>query len=812
LTIETKGLCTNVNEDGLISQMPILGNLDDVNLADNMTYWQNRSLGVESSSVGLFKTTFLNGVEIAITSSNHSAFMRYKFPSTRPQGGNFSFVESTGTTTPNDIHVLIDLTHVLPGYSTQSYSQKFVQGDLHLRSAVNSSSSPSYFGSATYTGGWSQSENHTIHFCGNFSIPSSSALAVSAAYVKSGPGTGVDGAGIFSWAYDPAHPPAFSAMPSLMAYEDVKTYAGSGMGIGALFSWTPESQARSGNASLDHVLEAKVGISYISPGQACSYVENELPNSQSFGQVVQRARDEWEEKVLSNIEVIDDGSESSQNLTLKRMLYSAMYQTALMPTDKTGENPRWASNDTKPYYDDFYVRYSLNWRLIGDADESVQTIWDIYRTLLPLYHLIYTNTYKRVLSGLINIFAEEGFLPAGRAANWNGRVQGGTHAEMVFADAFTKSVQGLSGSQGLYELHSVDWEQAYRAMVRDANILPVHNIDPVAFDGATKEGRGALDEYLPLHFITRNHTRSISRGVEYSQNDFAIYSVASGLNKSESEIKTYRDRAAWWQNQWNPHANTTLPSVGTFTGFPGARNADGSWNFTSYNPLSCGGCGWGDDIYEAKVWETSFAAAPHDMATVIRLMGGDEAFLARLDASFLPGFGTSVGANNDAGSALYNPGNEPSFATSFLYNYVPGYQWKTVNQSRATVDAYYSDDRNGYPGNIDGGALPSWLIWNLIGLYPVASQPVYLLSAPFFSSLKIKLFGDGLFARELSIRAEGLSKENFYPQSVTLDGQKLNTSWISHGQLTNGVELVFEMGSKPGQWDLGERPPSQTLW
>lgn len=73
--------------------------------------------------------------------------------------------------------------------------------------------------------------------------------------------------------------------------------------------------------------------------------------------------------------------------------------------------------------------------------------------------------------------------------------------------------------------------------------------------------------------------------------------------------------------------------VGSFTGFPGAINADGSWNFTAYDPLSCGGCGWGDDIYEAKVWETSFAAAPHDMSTVIKLMGGD-AFLARLDASF----------------------------------------------------------------------------------------------------------------------------------------------------------------------------------
>lgn len=61
-------------------------------------------------------------------------------------------------------------------------------------------------------------------------------------------------------------------------------------------------------------------------------------------------------------------------------------------------------------------------------------------------------------------------------------------------------------------------------------------------------------------------------------------------------------------------------------------------------------------------------------------------------------------------------GNEPSFATPFLYNYVPGYNWKAVNQSRSIVDTFYSDARNGYPGNIDSGAIPSWLIFNLIGL------------------------------------------------------------------------------------------------
>lgn len=76
------------------------------------------------------------------------------------------------------------------------------------------------------------------------------------------------------------------------------------------------------------------------------------------------------------------------------------------------------------------------------------------------------------------------------------------------------------------------------------------------------------------------------------------------------------------------------------------------------------------------------------MSKVIESMGGDDAFIRRLDASFLPGLGADRGENNNAGTAIYNPGNEPSFLIPFLYNYVPGHHWKTANQTRAIVDEF----------------------------------------------------------------------------------------------------------------------------
>ncbi|KAF3771443.1 family 92 glycoside hydrolase [Cryphonectria parasitica EP155] len=811
---------------GLISQMPLLGTLSSVNLADNNTYSQNRSLVSETAAVGVFSTTLLDGIKIDVTASNHTGIIRYTFPSSSLSTSNVSTFETMGTTASttsqmnaNDAHIFIDLTHVLPAQNptTQSYTQQFIRGDLHVRpgsSSNSSTSSSSYYGSVTYAGGWVNAEEAKYFFCANFSVPSGSKLVPTNAYVQPVGFNRVEGAGTLSWPFDLFAPA--SDRPLVQSSMDIRSGPGNRMGLGALFSWAQTTTEGSALGNATAVLESRVGISHMSVESACGYIEREIPSTTTFEDVVEQVKQDWESNVLSAVEVVDDGSETSQNSTLKKMLYTALYQTALMPTDKTGENPIWTSNESYPYYDDHY------------------TLWDTYRTLLPLYHLLFTNTYSRVVRGLINIFSFEGFLPAGRAANWNGRVQGGTHADLVLGDAFVKSVLSPVApssnnnatstnitTTGLGELGDIDWDEAYRAMVKDAEVLPVRNADSVAFDGATKEGRGALDDYLHLKYITRNHTRSISRGLEYPQDDFALWAVAKGLNRSAEAQARYLDRAGWWENQWNPEGNTSLAVNGsesantTFTGFAGPRNADGSFNFTNYNPVVCiPSCGWGDDIYEARVWETSFTAAPHDMSRVIHLMGGDEAFVRRLDASFIPGLadaGTGD-ANNDAGTALFNPGNEPSFPMPFLYNYVPGHHWKTVNQTRAVVDAFYSDARDGYPGNTDAGALPSWLVWNLLGVYPVAGQALYLLGAPRFSSLRVKLFAGTGLERTLVIRADGLAEDRVYPQRVTLDGVALDRAWLSHGELVGAEELVFEMGSEPVAWDVGERPWSLSGW
>ena len=256
-----------------------------------------------------------------------------------------------------------------------------------------------------------------------------------------------------------------------------------------------------------------------------------------------------------------------------------------------------------------------------------------------------------------------------------------------------------------------------------------------------------------------------------------------------------------WQRIWRPSISSL-----NYSGFLAPVYGNGS--IQPYDPLSCGGCEWTSITYEGLPWEYSWTV-PFDMETLISLMGGPATAESRLDEMFVPGLrgAVGVGGNNGQGTTLFNPGNEPSFATPFLYNYMQGRQWKSVLRSRETVNTYYTDQPGGLPGNSDAGAIDSWLVWNLLGLYPVVTQPVYLLLAPWFDDVTMQLGGNS--GKTLRITAEGLGEDSYYVQSVKVNGQLWNQSWVGHDDLMTGQATIeFALGEQPVEWDRGDLPPS----
>jgi putative alpha-1,2-mannosidase len=105
--------------------------------------------------------------------------------------------------------------------------------------------------------------------------------------------------------------------------------------VGALFTFSEEE------------VISRVGISWISPEQACDNVNREIPAGTSFATVVNDAVSEWNEKVLSKI------TTTNTNDTSLSLLYTSLYFMHLIPTNQTGENPGWESDE--PYYQDIFT-------------------------------------------------------------------------------------------------------------------------------------------------------------------------------------------------------------------------------------------------------------------------------------------------------------------------------------------------------------------------------------------------------------------------------------------------------------------------
>jgi predicted alpha-1,2-mannosidase len=414
-------------------------------------------------------------------------------------------------------------------------------------------------------------------------------------------------------------------------------------------------------------------------------------------------------------------------------------------------------------------------------------LWDIFRSHTPLFHILQPKRYTDFIRSLIDMHRREGWLPDARSSNYIGRTQGGSNADNILADAHVKGVTD-----------GINWDDGYAAMVTDAEKTPPNNNDPLAPDSSTKEGRGALPDWLSRGFITTSYTRSVTRASEYSFNDFALSQVAKSLGKT-ADYKKYATRSKNWQHHWDKRS-----TVYNFTGFLSPIDATGSFASTPQNPLSCGGCYWGDPYYQALPYEYSFNAH-HDMKTLIKLMGGDSAFIARLSKMFEPNSNPIGDAR--FGKTIFNPGNEPSFATPYLFNFVPGNQWRSVEATRHVVKSYYNSGKTGLPGNSDGGAMQSWLLWSIIGLYPVTGTTTFLIGSPQLRQLSINLSGGKKFSMTSSGGDEGSGV--WFVQSLKVNGKAWNKSWVEWDDIfANGGTMEFVLGSPKEKWDTGERP----LW
>lgn len=486
-------------------------------------------------------------------------------------------------------------------------------------------------------------------------------------------------------------------------------------------------------------LKIKLAISFVSTGKAQENLTKEVPHW-DFDKVLNDAQQAWE-KTLQTITV------QTKNKDRLIQFYTALYHTCLIPSDRTGENPHWKSD--QPYYDDFYA------------------IWDTYRTNFPLLTLMDKDRVLDIVKALLDIYKHTGFLPDARSGNDNGLTQGGSNTDIVIADAFVKKITGI------------DYDFALKAMINNAEN------DPGAFH--RKIGRGGLIEYNQKGYVSYSHERSCTRTVEYSMCDNAIATVAAGMGKNEV-AKKYRTKSESWKNLWR---DTIIDGT---RGFIWPRDDKGKWLDTTeqakfsnvtwkfvkgthlFTPKSFG-WGWEDVFYEGNSHHYSLHLL-HDIPSMIARSGGSLAFEKRLDTFF--------GKDGD-----YDVSNEPCFFTPVLYHYI-GKPWKSNAVANNIVSTKYNSTPSGLPGNDDSGSMSSWYAFHTIGLYPNAGHDYYLITAPQFEEVKISN-GEKPFV----IKSKFKNANAIYIASAKLNGKPYNNSWVKHHIIAKGGLVELEISDKP---------------
>ncbi|THC94891.1 hypothetical protein EYZ11_005613 [Aspergillus tanneri] len=508
-------------------------------------------------------------------------------------------------------------------------------------------------------------------------------------------------------------------------------------------------------------INVRVGASFISTDKACKNAQTEIPHPLDDFEDIQRGTEvAWREK-LSPISIKEGGVQND----LLTSFWSGVYRTMLDPQDLTGENPLWESDE--PYFDSFYC------------------IWDSFRAQHPFLTIIDPIAQSRMVRSLLDTYKHENWLPDCRMSLCKGWTQGGSNADVVLADAFVKNLTGI------------DWNLAYEAMVNDAENEPLE---------WSYEGRGGLQSWKRLNYIPYldfdylgfgTNSRSISRTLEYSYNDFCLSTVGKSLHKDD--YSKYLARAHNWQNIYKTDQISSINGTDTgFVGFFQPKYLNGTWGYQ--DPIACSAlASWcsltsnPSETFESSVWEYQFYV-PHDMAALIDLLGGPDTFVSRLDF-----FHTS---------GLADMGNEPVFLTVFQYHYA-GRPALSVHRAHSYIPSRFNSSHSGLPGNDDSGAMGAFAVFSMMGLFPNPGQNVYLIIAPFFEAVSIT---HPVTKKAATIRNVNFdpSYRNIYIQSATLNGRPYSKNWIGHEFFTEGMTLELTLGDTESDWGRGkdDLPPS----
>ena len=478
-------------------------------------------------------------------------------------------------------------------------------------------------------------------------------------------------------------------------------------------------------------------LSGVSVEGAVKNLNAEAPHN-DFDQYLAAAKADWN-KHLQRVAVKGGNADDQVNF------YTALYHSMIAPTIYSDVDGQYYGPDKQVHQADGWVNY------------STFSLWDTFRAAHPLFTYTQPERVGDMVQSFISFYEQNGRLPVWNFWGSETDMMIGYHSVPVIVDAYLKGIGNF------------DAEKALEACIATSNIDEYRGIGSYKKNG-----------YIPYNVTDQYNSEnwSLSRTLEYAFDDFCIAEMAQKMGKTDIANEYYK-RSQNYRNVFNPA-----------TGFMQPIDDKGVFQ-PDFNP----------DEYTAHICESNawhyFWSVQHDIKGLVSLTGGQDKFAAKLDSMFtyIPAGNEELPIFSTGMIGQYAHGNEPSHHVIYLYNKVRQ-PWKAQKYAAQVMHDLYYNAPAGLCGNEDCGQMSAWYVFSAMGFYPV--NPVsgeYEIGTPLFPEMRLSL-GNG---KTFTVLAPNVSRENIYIQSVKVNGQPYDKSYITHQQIMDGSTVEFVMGNQPGE-------------
>ncbi len=328
----------------------------------------------------------------------------------------------------------------------------------------------------------------------------------------------------------------------------------------------------------------KVGLSYVSEGNALDNLNKEIPGW-DFDRQRELARKTWT-KQLNKVEI--EGGTPEQ----RTIFATALYHELLHPSLFSDHNGEYIGFDSKTH------------SLAGSKQKAQYTNysdWDTYRDTVPFQALLDADGESDRMQSLVNDAQQNGWLPVQPVANEATHIMNGDSPVPILSSAYA------------FGAHKFDTRTALQFMVKGGSV-PDRD---VPFDTSYYETieRPYLKDYLKLGYIPASDPFSCSRTLEYASDDFALAQFAHALGDGDA-YRHFLKQSENWRNLLDPETRWIRPrqTDGSWViGFDPERSLPKQTYLPTYEPLG---------FQEGNTYQYTFMI-PFDYPELFRRIGGD---------------------------------------------------------------------------------------------------------------------------------------------------------------------------------------------